>query len=115
MTASEDSIYRHWPFDELIENGAATPDTSRNKARLRLSGQELCEGVIGRAPRLKEDEAVNKPIVNGTDWVDVEGRPISAHEGDLVVIFREDGSMLTLSDVHIARRILWDLFKWKAA
>ena len=25
----------------------------------------------------------SKPIVNGTDWLDVEGRPIQAHEGDI--------------------------------
>ncbi len=62
MTASEDSIYRHWPFDELIENGAATPDTSPNKAHARLSGQELCEGVIGKALRFK---AGGKGVVLG--------------------------------------------------
>ena len=25
---AEESTYRHWPFDKLIKNGAATPDDS---------------------------------------------------------------------------------------
>lgn len=45
--------YRHWPFDELIENGAATPDVLSDKAHARVSGQELCEGVVGKALRFK--------------------------------------------------------------
>jgi len=48
-----DSSYRHWPFDALVENGDATPDASPNEAHARLSGQELCDGVIGKALRFK--------------------------------------------------------------
>lgn len=44
---SRDANSWHWPFDELIEDGAATPDASPNKAHARLSGQELCEGAVG--------------------------------------------------------------------
>jgi hypothetical protein len=51
--------YWHWPFDELIENRAATPDASPNKVHIRLSGQELCEGVVGKALRF---DAGNKGI-----------------------------------------------------
>ena len=54
--------YRHWPFDDLIENGATTPDASPHQAHARLSGQELCEGVIGKALRFK---AGNKGLVLG--------------------------------------------------
>ena len=39
----------HWPFDELIENGEVTTDVSPNKSHARLSGQTLCEGVVGKA------------------------------------------------------------------
>jgi hypothetical protein len=52
----------HWPFDELIENGAATPDASPNKAHARLSGQVLCEGAVGKALQFK---AGNKGSVVG--------------------------------------------------
>jgi len=50
---AEDSVYRHYTFDTLIENGAATPDSSLHKAHARLSGQELCEGVVGKALRFR--------------------------------------------------------------
>ncbi len=56
------ALYRHYKFDTLIENGAATPDVSPHKAHARLSGQELCEGVIGKALRFK---AGNKGVVLG--------------------------------------------------
>jgi len=85
--------YRHWPFDTLIENGAATPDVSPNKTHVRLSGQELCEGVIGKALRFK---AVGKGVVIGdlglralatlcfwlkTDRSQSDGRVLSQLEG----------------------------------
>ena len=53
------ATYWHWPFDELVENGATTPDASPNKVHARLSGQELCKGVVGKALRFK---AGNKGI-----------------------------------------------------
>jgi hypothetical protein len=52
----------HWPFDELVDKGAATPDVSTNQAHARLSGQELCEGVVGKALQFK---AGNKGVVLG--------------------------------------------------
>ncbi len=55
-------LYRHYTFDTLIENGAAAPDDSTNKVHARLSGQELCEGVIGKALRF---EAGNGGVVLG--------------------------------------------------
>jgi len=56
------SLYRHYKFDKLIEKGAGTPDASANKAHARLSGQELCKGVIGKALRFK---AGHKGVVLG--------------------------------------------------
>jgi hypothetical protein len=60
--SAAESTYRHWPFDELTEQGAMTPDDSANKAHIRLSGQELCDGVIGKALQFK---AGGKGIVLG--------------------------------------------------
>jgi len=50
LAVSENAAYRHWPFDKLVENGGATPDASANEAHVRLSGQELCDGVVGLWP-----------------------------------------------------------------
>ncbi|MBT4821593.1 MAG: hypothetical protein HON70_38145, partial [Lentisphaerae bacterium] len=46
---AEEPVYRHYTFDTLTENGAATPDSSSHEVHARLSAQELCDGVIGRA------------------------------------------------------------------
>ena len=48
-----ETAYRHWPFDILTDNGTATPDASPHRVHCQLSGQELCEGVIGKALRFK--------------------------------------------------------------
>lgn len=50
---------RHYPFDKVITNGSVTPDVLSSQAHARLSGQEPCEGVIGKALRFK---AGNKGI-----------------------------------------------------
>jgi len=42
----------------------------------------ICVLSLGSA-NAEEDQMADKHIVNGTDWFDTEGRPITAHEGDL--------------------------------
>jgi len=60
-----ESAYRYWSFDTLIQNGAAAPDSSVSKAHARLSGQELCDGVIGKALQFRTGN-------NGIDLGDLE-------------------------------------------
>ena len=48
---AEPAAYRHYTFDTVSDN--ATPDTSSHQAHALLSGQELCEGVIGQALQFK--------------------------------------------------------------
>jgi hypothetical protein len=45
----------------------------------------LCALSLGAAvaASTNEDELKETHIVNGTDWLDTEGRPIVVHEGDL--------------------------------
>ncbi len=69
------STHRHYPFDILTENGAATPDASPNQAHVRLAGQELCDGVVGKEingmypPELFEKaQAVEVPVSEPFDW-----------------------------------------------
>ena len=50
---SKKATYWHWPFDALTENGTSTPDTSPNKLHAQLSGQELGDGVVGKALQFK--------------------------------------------------------------
>lgn len=45
------AAYRHYTFDTVSDN--ATPDASSHQAHALLSGQELCEGVIGQALQFK--------------------------------------------------------------
>ena len=33
---AEETTYRHWPFDELIDSGAATPDASPHQTHAQL-------------------------------------------------------------------------------
>ena len=44
---------RHYPFDKLTNDGLATPDILSSKAHALLSGQSLCEGVVGKALQFK--------------------------------------------------------------
>jgi hypothetical protein len=46
-------------------------------------GVYTIRSVMRLAQAIRKDEAMHKPVVNGTDWSDVEGRPIMAHEGDI--------------------------------
>jgi maltose/maltodextrin transport system substrate-binding protein len=48
---AEPAAYRHYTFDTVSDN--ATPDASSHQAHALLSGQELCEGVIGQALQFK--------------------------------------------------------------
>jgi hypothetical protein len=45
----------------------------------------LCALSLGAAVAASTngDELKETHVVNGTDWLDTEGRPIMAHEGDL--------------------------------
>ena len=84
---------RHYPFDTLIENGAATSDVLEGEAHAQLSGQELCEGVIGKALKFKVgnngvdlgDLGLKAPATLSiwlkTDSSQVDGRLLSQLEG----------------------------------
>ena len=86
---------RHYPFDKLIQNGAATPEVL-SQAHARLSGQVLCDGSIGKALQFK---AGNRGIELGdlglrapatlsfwfkSDSVQTDGRILSQLEGPAV-------------------------------
>jgi len=62
MVPARASTYRHYRFNTLTENGTATPDASPNQVHVRLAGQELCDGVVGKALRFK---AGNKGVALG--------------------------------------------------
>ena len=53
---ADPSPYRHWTFDTLIENGAATPDASPHQAHARLEKQTLCPGLIDQALLFPENK-----------------------------------------------------------
>lgn len=83
----------HWPFDELIDKGAATPGVSINKVQARLSGQQLCDGVVGKALEFKAeskglalgDLGLQAPATVSfwlkTDHPQADGRLLSQLEG----------------------------------
>jgi hypothetical protein len=37
----------------------------------------------------------------------------AVRQGDVVIIHNDDGTTVTLTEVHMAKRLLCDLFQWK--
>ncbi|MFT7034052.1 MAG: beta-xylosidase [Cyclobacteriaceae bacterium] len=45
----------------------------------------LLNALLSVGQEVKSENESQESIINGTDWFDVEGRPIMAHEGDIAV------------------------------
>ena len=64
-TNAERAAYRHWPFDEFIDSGAATPDASPNKAHAPACGAGVVRRRRGQGVAIQGREQENRPRRSG--------------------------------------------------
>jgi hypothetical protein len=109
-------IRRHYPFDVLIEDGAATPDASEHRVSARLTGQKPCDGVIGKALRF---EAGSRGVLLGdlglsapaslSFWMKTDGP-----QADARILSPLEGGAAQMGCLRLAegRLQVWDASEW---